>query len=58
MNYSKFSAIIVGSGVAGLYAALKLEQQLDLPDGILLITKAKLREISRNRYIKSGSGVK
>lgn len=53
MNYSKFSAIIVGSGVAGLYAALKLEQQLDLPNGILLITKAKLRD-SNSYYAQGG----
>ena len=44
MKYSKFSAIIVGSGIAGLYAALKIEQQLNLPNGVLLITKSKLGE--------------
>ena len=44
MKYSKFSAVIIGSGIAGLYAALKIEQQLDLPDGVLLITKSQLGE--------------
>jgi len=53
MNYSKFSAIIIGSGIAGLYAALKLEQQLDLPDGLLLVTKAKLRD-SNSYYAQGG----
>ena len=38
MKYSKYSTIIVGSGIAGLYAALKIEQQAKLPDGIMLIT--------------------
>ena len=40
MRNSKYSAVVIGSGIAGLYSALKLEQQLDLPDGILLITKS------------------
>ena len=40
MKYSKYSTIIIGSGIAGLYAALKIEQQANLPDGILLITKS------------------
>ena len=53
MNNSKFSAVIVGSGAAGLYAALKLEQQLDLPDGLLLVTKAKLRD-SNSYYAQGG----
>ena len=44
MKYSKYSVVIIGSGIAGLYAALKLEQQMDLQDGILLITKSKLGE--------------
>ncbi len=53
MKYSKFSAVIVGSGIAGLYAALKIEQQLDLPDGVLLITKSKLGE-SNSYYAQGG----
>jgi len=53
MNYSKFSAIVIGSGIAGLYAALKIEQQVDLPDGILLITKSELGE-SNSKYAQGG----
>lgn len=53
MKYSKFSAVIIGSGIAGLYAALKIEQQLDLPDGILLITKSELGE-SNSYYAQGG----
>ncbi len=53
MKYSKYSAIIIGSGIAGLYAALKIEQQVKLPDGILIITKSKLGE-SNSRYAQGG----
>lgn len=53
MKYSKYSAVVIGSGIAGLYAALKLEQQTKLNDGILLITKSKLGE-SNSRYAQGG----
>lgn len=53
MKSSKFSVIIIGSGIAGLYAALKIEQQLDLPNGILLVTKSKLGE-SNSYYAQGG----
>ena len=53
MKTSKYSAVIIGSGIAGLYAALKIEQQLNLPDGILLITKSKLGE-SNSYYAQGG----
>lgn len=53
MKYSKYSTIIVGSGIAGLYAALKIEQQAKLPDGIMLITKSKLGE-SNSKYAQGG----
>ncbi len=53
MKYSKYSVVIAGSGIAGLYAALKIEQQVNLPDGILLITKGKLGE-SNSRYAQGG----
>ena len=53
MKYSRYSAVVVGSGIAGLYAALKIEQQSKLPDGILLITKSKLGE-SNSRYAQGG----
>ncbi|MBQ8168893.1 L-aspartate oxidase [bacterium] len=53
MKYSKYSVVIIGSGIAGLYAALKIEQQTNLQDGILLITKSKLGE-SNSRYAQGG----
>lgn len=53
MKHSKFSAIIAGSGISGLYTALKLEQQLKLPDGILLVTKSKLED-SNSYYAQGG----
>ena len=53
MKYSRYSTIIVGSGIAGLYAALKIEQQTKLPDGILILTKSKLGE-SNSRYAQGG----
>lgn len=53
MKYSKYSTIIIGSGIAGLYAALKIEQQAKLPDGIMLITKSKLGE-SNSKYAQGG----
>src|SRR5574344_686136 len=53
MKYSKYSAVIIGSGIAGLYSALKIQQQLNLPDGILLITKSKLGE-SNSYYAQGG----
>lgn len=53
MKNSKFSVVIVGSGIAGLYAALKIEQQLQLPGGVLLITKSKLGE-SNSYYAQGG----
>lgn len=53
MKYSKYSVVIIGSGIAGLYAALKIEQQTNLSDGVLLITKSKLGE-SNSRYAQGG----
>jgi L-aspartate oxidase len=53
MKHSEYSAVIVGSGAAGLYAALKLSTQISLPDGILLITKSILGE-SNSRYAQGG----
>ena len=53
MKYSKYSTIIIGSGIAGLYSALKIQQQVKLPDGLLLITKSKLGE-SNSRYAQGG----
>lgn len=53
MKYTTYSAVIIGSGIAGLYAALKINQQVELPDGLLLITKSKLGE-SNSRYAQGG----
>lgn len=53
MKHSEYSAVVIGSGAAGLYAALKLSQQISLPDGILLITKQKLGE-SNSKYAQGG----
>ena len=53
MKYSKYSAIIIGSGIAGLYAALKIERTTKLNDGILLVTKSKLGE-SNSYYAQGG----
>ena len=40
MKYSSYSAIVVGSGIAGLYAILGLSKNSNLTDNILLVTKA------------------
>ncbi len=53
MKYSKYSAVIVGSGIAGLYAALKLTEDINLPDGVLILTKSNLKE-SNSRYAQGG----
>lgn len=53
MKYSKYSAVIVGGGIAGLYAALKITQNNKLSDGLLLITKSNLGE-SNSRYAQGG----
>lgn len=53
MKHSEYSAIIIGSGAAGLYAALKISSQMNLPDGILLITKSKFGE-SNSMYAQGG----
>lgn len=53
MKYSKYSAVVVGSGISGLFCALKLAQQMNLPDGILVITKSNFGE-SNSRYAQGG----
>ena len=53
MKYSEYSVVIIGSGAAGLYSALKISQQIALPDGIILITKSKLGE-SNSMYAQGG----
>ncbi len=53
MKHSEYSAVVVGSGAAGLYTALKLSAQISLPDGVLLLTKSTLGE-SNSRYAQGG----
>lgn len=53
MKHSKYSAVIIGGGIAGLYAALKISQMCKLPEGMLLITKSKIGE-SNSRYAQGG----
>ena len=53
MKHSTYSVIIVGSGIAGLYAAIKLAQTAKVPDGILLLTKSTLSECN-SRYAQGG----
>ena len=53
MNYSEYSVVVIGSGAAGLYSALKISQQIQLPEGLLLITKSELGE-SNSRYAQGG----
>ena len=42
MKYSKYSAVIIGSGISGLFLANKLSENKNLKDGILLVTKEEL----------------
>jgi len=53
MKYSKYSAVIIGSGVSGLFCALKIAQQINLPEGLLVITKSNFGE-SNSRYAQGG----
>lgn len=50
MNFSEYNIIIAGSGLAGLYSALKLA---DKTDKILLITKSELEE-ANSKYAQGG----
>lgn len=53
MKYSKYSAIVVGSGISGLFCALKLAQSINMPDGVLVITKSSFGE-SNSKYAQGG----
>ena len=46
MKYSKYSVVVIGSGVAGLYLALKVASQKHLNDGILVVTKSQMQTSS------------
>ena len=51
MDTCKHDIVVIGSGIAGLYAALKLEQSLN--EEILLVTKSKPEE-SNSYYAQGG----
>lgn len=53
MKSSKYTAIVAGSGVAGLFAALKLSEQNNPEQKILLITKSDIKN-SNSRYAQGG----
>ena len=53
MKHTKYSAVVVGSGIAGLYAAIKLQKEANLKDGLLIITKTQLIE-SNSKYAQGG----
>lgn len=53
MKHSEFLTVVVGSGISGLYAALKIEQNINLPNKVLLITKSQLGE-SNSYYAQGG----
>lgn len=51
MKFSTKSIVIIGSGIAGLYSAIKLSEKIN--NEILIVTKANLRE-SNSRYAQGG----
>ncbi len=53
MKHTKYSAVVVGSGIAGLFAAIKLYEEAKLPDGLLIVTKSELIE-SNSKYAQGG----
>ena len=53
MKHSRYSAVIIGSGIAGLFAAIKLKKEAELPDGLLIVTKSQLIE-SNSKYAQGG----
>ena len=53
MKKSKYSAIVIGSGISGLFAALELSKYKNLYDGVLIITKNRLDECN-SRHAQGG----
>lgn len=53
MKYSEYSVVVIGSGAAGLYASLKIAQQINLPEGVLIVSKSTLGA-SNSRYAQGG----
>ena len=52
MEYLQYSVVIIGSGLAGLYSALKIHQALP-NEKILIVTKYKIDE-SNSKYAQGG----
>ena len=44
MKYSRYSAVIIGSGVSGLFLAYKLSKNKNNKDGILVVTKSEISD--------------
>lgn len=53
MKSAEYTAIVAGSGVAGLFAALKLSELKNAKQKILVITKSEIKE-SNSRYAQGG----
>lgn len=53
MKVYKYSVIVIGSGLAGLYTALKISEKTDFNDKILVVTKSPFGE-SNSRYAQGG----
>ena len=53
MKKSKYSAIVIGSGISGLFATLELSKLRNLHDGILLISKEHL-DTCNSRHAQGG----
>ncbi len=53
MKYSRYSVIVIGSGIAGMYSALKLTEHTNMPDGILLMSKYKLGD-GNSKFAQGG----
>ena len=53
MRDSKYSLIVMGSGAAGLYSALKISKRKDFLGEIIILTKSPLGE-SNTRYAQGG----
>ena len=52
MDYTKYSSVIIGSGLAGLYAAIKIQEKRP-NEKLLIVTKSDLGE-SNSRYAQGG----
>ena len=53
MKSSEYTEIVVGSGIAGLYTALRLSENDAAKQNILLVTKSNIRE-SNSKYAQGG----